>query len=251
MRSRPTKTTDSDRPVRLLVSVRNVEEADAAVDGGADLVDVKEPANGPMGMAGLQVIDQIASRVAGRRPLSAALGELIDDIDVAVLPTSLQYIKIALAQAPADWRVRLARCFEAAKPAQSVAVAYADHDRATAPSVDEVLDWACCPTHGAEPAALLVDTSVKDGAGLFDWLDEQRVADCIDQAHEAGLLVALAGSLGGSTFEKATRLGADIVAVRGAACIGSDRRQRIDVDRVCDLAAVIAAHNGQAADLAG
>ena len=37
----------------LLVSVRNVEEALAALEGGASLIDVKEPSRGPLGRAAL------------------------------------------------------------------------------------------------------------------------------------------------------------------------------------------------------
>ena len=37
------------RGPQLLVSVRNATEAAAAVLGGADILDVKEPANGPLG----------------------------------------------------------------------------------------------------------------------------------------------------------------------------------------------------------
>ena len=37
--------------VRLLVSVRNASEARAAINGGADVIDIKEPDHGPLGMA--------------------------------------------------------------------------------------------------------------------------------------------------------------------------------------------------------
>ena len=36
---------------RLLVSVRSAAEAEEALAGGAALIDVKEPANGPLGKA--------------------------------------------------------------------------------------------------------------------------------------------------------------------------------------------------------
>ena len=35
--------------MRLLVSVRNAEEAESALQGGADILDAKEPANGALG----------------------------------------------------------------------------------------------------------------------------------------------------------------------------------------------------------
>ena len=38
-------------PRDYLVSVRSPEEALAALEGGADLIDVKEPSRGPLGAA--------------------------------------------------------------------------------------------------------------------------------------------------------------------------------------------------------
>ena len=38
-------------PTRLLVSVRSADEAEAAIAGGADVIDVKEPSHGPLGMS--------------------------------------------------------------------------------------------------------------------------------------------------------------------------------------------------------
>ena len=52
----------------LLVSVRSAEEAITAVKAGADLIDVKEPARGPLGMAEAEVVGGTV-RTSGRRKL--------------------------------------------------------------------------------------------------------------------------------------------------------------------------------------
>src|SRR4051812_49007094 len=75
---------------KLLVSVRNVSEAQAAVGGGCDLLDVKEPARGPLGMADRRVIAEVAQFAAGAqtdRPLecSVALGE-VDELPTGGSP---------------------------------------------------------------------------------------------------------------------------------------------------------------------
>src|SRR5690242_4202542 len=62
----------------LLVSVRSPAEAVAALEGGAALIDVKEPSRGPLGRADEDTITAIVQTVAGRRPVSVALGELLD-----------------------------------------------------------------------------------------------------------------------------------------------------------------------------
>src|SRR5262245_62338339 len=93
---------------RLLVSVRSVSEADIALAGGADVIDIKEPMHGSLGRASNQVINAIQKRIAGRRPLSAALGELLDE---PVPPDDFSgLVKAGLAGCAHshDWRDRLA-----------------------------------------------------------------------------------------------------------------------------------------------
>src|SRR5689334_15854455 len=62
----------------LLVSVRSAAEAQAALVGGANVIDVKEPNQGSLGAADDSTIAAVVHAVAGRAPVSAALGELVD-----------------------------------------------------------------------------------------------------------------------------------------------------------------------------
>ena len=61
---------------KLLVSVRDAAEAEDAVEAGAHLIDVKEPTAGSLGAAPVEVVQDVVRVVAGRRPVSAAFGEL-------------------------------------------------------------------------------------------------------------------------------------------------------------------------------
>ena len=93
----------------LTVEVRGFELSVLdALAGGADLIDIKEPTRGPMGWADPATIAAIVEHVDGRRPVSAALGELTDD---AMLPAEpeVEMAKIGLANAPSDWPDRLAQ----------------------------------------------------------------------------------------------------------------------------------------------
>ena len=283
--------------MKLLVSVRSTAEAEAALRGGADIIDIKEPARGPLGMAPPEVCGSIVQRVAGRAPVSAALGELwervrrggdrgtvgpsdhgtglsddperffqINRTDQAnlssrqsesprptvpepplSLPPGLSFVKVGLAVAPRNWRTLLGNVFLRARPARPIAVAYADHGRAGAPPVCDILDWA--GAHGA--AGLLIDTAVKDGRSLFDFCEPSALEAVIDRGRRAGLLVALAGSLCGQSLESAVRLVPDIVAVRGAACIGLDRSRAVDERSVRALTVIIEAMNRRAGRRAG
>ena len=230
------------RAPRLLISVRNEAEACEALSGGADLIDVKEPTRGPLGAADVGTVEKILSAVAGRRPVSVALGELVEG-GLGSLPRGVEYAKIGLARAGEGWRDGLAICFDELSPVAPIAVAYADYERAASPSVKQVLDWAI--EYGA--AGLLIDTAVKGRSGLLDWLSEGDLLRVIAQVREAGMMIALAGSLQGGSFIDAIGMGPDIVAVRGAACVGGDRQGRVDQGRVRDLASLIAAHTSSSA----
>jgi len=227
---------------RLLVSVRTVSEANKALAGGADVIDIKEPDNGPLGRATPQIMEQIVGAVAGQAPVSAALGELVEWAEF-VLPSNLRYAKVGLAGAPTDWPVRLAGLFNQLVPVAPIAVAYADDPQADAPSVGSVLRWAC--EYGAE--GLLIDTADKRSGGLFDWASPEKVSGWINAAHDAGLMIALAGSLRGNSLLRAIELGPDLIAVRGAACINGDRHRGIDPSRVRALAHLVSTHNTIAA----
>ncbi len=226
---------------QLLVSVRNAAEARAALDGQADLIDIKEPTAGSLGMASAATICDVVRTVGQARPVSAALGELADARDQASLPslpslpTALCYVKMGLAGAPGDWRQRLQVPLRHFGTRRFIATAYADYDRVAAPAVAEVLDWAI--THRA--AGLLIDTSVKDGQNLFHWASSHDMAAWLDTAHKHHLIVALAGSLHIGDVQEAVSLGADIVAVRGAVCADGDRASTLDATRVRHLKRVM------------
>jgi len=62
--------------MRLLVSPMNLVEAKAALDGGADIVDVKNPKEGSLGANFPWTIRAVADLARGRAPVSATIGDL-------------------------------------------------------------------------------------------------------------------------------------------------------------------------------
>jgi uncharacterized protein (UPF0264 family) len=228
---------------RLLVSVRDAAEAEAALAGGADLIDVKEPARGPLGRADRDVIASVVRVVAGRVPVSAALGELRDCPLVAAtieLPDEVQFIKWGLAgMLRTGWGRYLILARVLGAFTKTVAVAYADWVPAEAPRPADVAAYAC--ERGLP--ALLLDTHQKDGPTLLDWLPEREVASLVKTCHAGDVKVALAGSLGPAEIGRLRDVGPDWFAVRGAACTGG-RDGRIDAGRVRELADLVHALSG-------
>ena len=69
--------------MRLLVSVSNPLEALAAIEGGADIIDAKDPQRGPLGPVTAEMLIRISDACRERAPLTAALGDASLEPDVA------------------------------------------------------------------------------------------------------------------------------------------------------------------------
>lgn len=222
---------------QLLVSVRSVVEARVALRNGAGLIDVKEPANGALGRADQTTIDGVVRCIAGRLPVSAAMGELDVDSPESLPSCGLSYVKFGLAGwRGSAWRRALRQVQRLVAPdCRLVAVAYVDWRRAGSPSPEAVCDFAC--THAC--GAFLLDTWEKDGSTLPDWLPSSRLRKLMDRCRQDGVAVALAGSLGLMEIERLRDLEPDWFAVRGAVCRGGVRSQSIDGRRVRRLAASV------------
>lgn len=217
--------------MRLLVSVRSVAEIAPALAGGAEILDAKEPSLGALGAVNTQTLREIGRRLPCEVPLSVALGdpgeavdvvEAIGAVDGALRPRGELYVKVGLAGARDEAAARelLAAAVGAAARAASqpavIAVAYADHEAAGAPAREMV------SRAGARVGVrgVLLDTYRKDGRDLFAHAGEAELSRWVAEARAAGLLVALAGSLSAEGVRRAAMLPADIVGVRGAACAG-------------------------------
>jgi len=238
---------DRDNCPGLLVSVRDASEALAALAGGAQVIDVKEPGRGSLGAADSETVAAVVGAVDGRVPVTAAAGELVDFTrsPQAPLPSGLSLFKIGLANCRAllDWKSRWWELMDAMWPHQNasqhaVAVAYADWRTANAPEPLEVLRAAVdagCP-------ALLVDTWDKSAGTLFDHWPADELARFIESVHSNDLLLVLAGSLADESFAAAARLSPDLLAVRTAAC-ESGRNGTVSRERVALLRDAIAIAN--------
>lgn len=233
---------------QLLVSVRSAEEAHTALAAGVDLIDVKEPARGSLGAASPHVVAEVVRAVAGRVPVSAALGELIEPAGrgdarerAAALDAGVRFAKLGLAGCALlpDWPTRWAEAL-AALPAGvgSVAVVYADGRAANSPPPELVLVEA----RRLGCRGVLVDTFDKRGGGLFEHWPAPRLRRFVEEARRHGLLAVLAGSLDRDAVRWAVPLRPDYVAVRGAACRGL-REGHLDAERTAELAALVAAES--------
>jgi uncharacterized protein (UPF0264 family) len=211
------------RAMKLLVSAADAADALAAVEGGADFVDAKNPRVGALGPVTLDTLREIHQVVAGRRPVTAALGD-VDDEGTAELKAAsfaaagATLVKIGFGEIACtsmiEALIRAAVHGAGKQNSGVVAVSYADQSPVAAPGFIEAAAAA-----GAR--GVLFDTADKAGPGLTAILTPDDIAAVARRAHAAGLFLAVAGKLRESDLPIVRLAGADVAGVRSAACAES------------------------------
>lgn len=228
----------------LLISPINHEEALESIEGGADIVDVKNPKEGSLGANFPWVIKDIREITPENMLVSATLGDVpykpgtVSLAAMGALVSGADYIKVGL-YGPKDYEEGLEVMKNVVKTVKDVnpettvvASGYADAQRVGAVSPWDIPKIA--KDSGADLAML--DTAVKDGKTLFDFLDMDDLNKFVEKSHEYGLKVALAGSVKKDQLKPLNDIGCDVVGVRGAACIDGDRNTgHIDRSAVKEL----------------
>ncbi|ADZ09229.1 UPF0264 protein [Methanobacterium lacus] len=215
----------------LLISPINAEEALESIEGGADIVDVKNPKEGSLGANFPWVIKNIREITPEGMHVSATLGDVpykpgtVSLAAAGAVVSGADYIKVGLygtknydeALEVMENVVKSVREFD--EDALVVASGYADAHRVGA--VDPMEIPRVAADAGADLA--MVDTAVKDGKTLFDFMDVEKLQKFNDSIHDYGLKSALAGSVKKDQLKLLYDIGCDVVGIRGAACTGGDR----------------------------
>ncbi len=247
--------------IDLLVSVAGADEVEAALAGGADVVDLKAPGDGALGAPEATVLDAVATAISHARllggraaRLSVALGDAAPSpagpgagtfalAARAAADTGADYVKVGLRGSMTDDAavalvgavVRAVR--SRARAARVIAAGFADAGVSGGVGPDRLVAVATA----AAADGILVDTAVKDGRGLLAWLTPAGLARLTADARRRRLLVGLAGSLCAEDLPLVAAAGPDLVGVRGAACAGGRRDGRVDAQQVARLKAALVA----------
>ena len=234
--------------LKLLISPKNEKEAAEAIAGCADIIDVKNPEEGPLGANFPWVIRRIRQITPANIEVSCTLGEapnLPGSMALAALgaaTTGVNYIKAGLhgLKTPKEAVYLMQKVIKAAKEynpsIKAVIAGYADASRIS--TVDPLLVPKI--SHEAQADIAMLDTAIKDGKNLFTFLTKSQLQRFVDTAHNYGLKAALAGSLQKEDLPMVYALGADVVGLRGAACTLSDRvHGQITRERVQELVEVV------------
>ena len=173
---------------KLLISVRDANEARLVSRYEIGIVDAKEPQAGSLGKVSDADLWQLLDAVSPDQVLSLALGELgsVDhrEWDPALL-ARFHYAKIGLSGAAdrPNWQAELSRIMSVFPPTVArVAVAYVDCFQSRARAISQVIaagvDLGC--------AAVLLDTWDKSAGDLFQYLDNNQLSQLVTEIQSGG-----------------------------------------------------------------
>ena len=222
--------------MKLLVSVRSVEEALLVAEGGADFIDLKEPGAGALGglpTVAIRAIVEALRRHGSGLPVSATIGDLpmhaLDRIAAcveAVGACGVDYVKVGIERGP---------------QARAVLDMLARSGRAIVPVfiADKGLDAA----NVAHACALgfpgvMADTADKLAGSLFDAVPMSELRRFVATVRAAGAMVGVAGALRVEHQPLLSALAPDFAGFRTAVCVGH-RSSALDPLRLRALTALM------------
>jgi (5-formylfuran-3-yl)methyl phosphate synthase len=219
--------------LRLLVSVRDADEALAAARAGADFIDLKDPAAGALGALAPERIVKIVTVLRSLHPvvpISATVGDLAPDESGLILrrvaevaACGVDYVKVGVSPCAAARPLlhALACC---GAPVVPVLLA------------DEGVDVALVEAAVREDVfpALMLDTSDKRGGSLLQRVPMAVLARFVADVRRSGRLAGLAGALRSGDAAALRGLAPDFAGFRSAVCEGG-RAGPLDPERVRHL----------------
>ena len=211
----------------LLASVTDADEAQIALDHGADIIDVKDIRSG-FGAADPAVVAATVEAVGRRRPVSAVTGhedmepEAVLRAATAIAGAGAGYIKIGLYPDPKN-RDCIRALSALAVGARLIGVMFVDRepDQALVPIM---ADNGFC--------GVMIDTFHKDRGRLFDHMDIAAIGQFTDHAHGRGLIAGLAGSLEAPDIPRLLLAAPDVLGFRRALCAGEDRNAPLSAEAI-------------------
>jgi dihydroneopterin aldolase len=216
---------------RMLGSVTGVDEAEIALAGGVDIVDLKDPKAGALGPVSIQTLSRTISLIAGRAPVSAVCGDLPMEPETIrakaeeIAATGVDYVKIGFFPS-----ANAAACAAALEPLAArtklIAVLFAD----LAPDFELLTMFAKHRFHGA-----MVDTAIKANGRLLDHLPPEQIPGFVDRAKSLGLMVGLSGSLEAPDIPRLLPFAPDFLGFRGALCGQSGRTGSISAEAISQI----------------
>lgn len=220
---------------QLLISVISAEEAQIALENGADFIDLKDPAKGALGALPLATIAEIVSYVkvasnSDYKLTSATIGDLpmqpqlIAEQVAQLASTGVDIIKIGFFDTGESGSSNYDSCLSAMAPlAKSglklIAVLFAENK----------YPYDLIPSiKNAGFYGVMLDTAIKNGATFLDYFTEQEIQHLSENVRVHNLIFGLAGSLAIQHVAKIKEFNPSYMGFRGGVCVDNLRVFELD-----------------------
>ena len=225
---------------QLLISVKDVAEANIAMENGADIIDLKDPDSGALGALPISAIEAIINFVAGRKQTSATIGdfpmhpELIKNGIVRLQKFPLNFIKIGFFEAD-DYQSCLNEVKKLVtmhlqsthqKLPQFIAVLFAENNYP-----EDLL----IRIKQAGFSGVMLDTLNKNGKTYLDHYSESELEILRHAALSNNLAFGMAGSLQFKHIDSSLKLKPEFLGFRGGVCEDNLRQQPLSAKKICDI----------------
>lgn len=218
--------------VQMLVSVKNVHEAEIALQGGADIIDLKDPDQGALGALPLSEIRSIIDFVDARKPISATIGDIPMDAELIVQAISqlqglaLSYIKVGFFKAN-DYRPCLESIRKLGRSSQPlIAVFFAEL---------QYPETIIADIKQAGFIGIMLDTVNKDGKTYQDYFSNTESEKLANSIKAQNLFFGIAGSLKENNINDAKKVNPDFIGFRGGVCVGNQRRNNLNSAKIISI----------------
>jgi len=200
----------------MLASVRNLDEAKLVYQGGADIIDLKEPNDGALGAAPLHEIHHVVDDLWEKCVISATIGDLpadyarINEKVSLTAETGVDYVKVGMFS---DRHIEtclpnLIHCTN--KGISIIAVFFAD--------MEFDVDFALRVASDARLKGVMLDTAKKNSGGLLIHQNIMQLEYFVNRAKHHDLLTGLAGSLAQEDIPQLLKAAPDYIGFRTALC---------------------------------
>ncbi len=221
----------------MLASVRNLEEAKLVYQGGADIIDLKEPYDGALGAVPLNEIHRVVDDLWEKCVVSATIGDLpadtskINEKVIQTAETGVDYVKVGMFS---DRHIEsslsnLIHCTN--KGISIIAVFFAD--------MDFDINMAISAAADARLKGVMLDTARKGSGNLLTHKDAKQLEYFVTRAKDEGLLTGLAGSLTIEDIPTLLETEPDYIGFRTALCNSKLRTGSLNAQSIQSVRAMI------------
>lgn len=220
---------------QLLISVTCIEEAQIALEHGADLIDLKDPAQGALGALPHHIVAEVVGFVKqsshpANKLTSATIGDLpmqpqliLEQVQ-HLAATGVDIIKIGFFDDGENRLHDYMSCLSALAPLAKnglklIAVLFAEF---------KYPDSLIFLINNAGFYGVMLDTAIKNGATFLDLFTAQEINQLCENITGNNLVFGLAGSLTIQHIAKVKQFNPSYIGFRGGVCVNNQRKFMLD-----------------------